>query len=925
MSRNYPFRPSYSQLNFNDVDDEPDAASTIGATSSPQGPDIPELYNLPRVPFLDLGSDDLADQDSDLTYGSNARAAKATDTDRTLAVLEFMKENFPRFSLRALITELFTSDDGSVKNVANKYLAMGGGVHLLEVAIGDKGMADSKIADWIMDQATAICSREASWLTDNASRGDHFEDAKSLRIPAKSLKIGLLQSFSLPGLLSLYERTMPRLQKLLKAVTGKDLPLSASESVVRAQRNPNMGRTLITSIMLNLRSRKTNLHGAMNSLMLWDARVPKQIVQALNRYGFCPSYLYQSKAVGSVSKDGLQLARCTANDPEKLLLLPYDNFNWMQTAWESSATHGSISHDQVSALLVVIALPAGSRPAAQLAAVESFDQTTGTRHLLPPDQALQEILPAAADQHTFSSNATKHVCDILADELEGWGGHRDVFSLISDPFALPDDKKTEEYFLPTFDQEQSSTRGNMLVIDHYFRKVLAMPKESFEDRNFFLLGDRLTTARDRAAQDQRAVDRSEDRIDHLSSFETLSGLMHFVMNMISNIGKNTWGGANKDPVSLLTLLEKLPNRSNINLRKIDFYAWLRFFDVVLRALVLRAAMVLLRVTSPAQLKEQKLSSHVFKILCSRIVAEFLLPSLDRLEAEDVKTIPGSTQSGNAVLLMHDLMTIREMRHAIKHGHPERMERMLKYWTPMFYAGGGYNYANESMELLHNLNHDWPEDISPILRGSMLINNQGKPAKHKEVDIRVEQFNKIIKSHAHGANAQPGLLEKITPAIGHVQDLTTQMFEDLGVHDEDQHHAHVRQHKDVLLLLEHFCTAKIFDFAQDKLSNHTVIDLYRTGLHRLAGPEGGHSKHLRRHALRSRTRHTNEMPPGWDTSQDVIMDETPTLDEEDHEELERLNRELEMDNERPKLTLLEQLDDMIRWEVDYSDDSVELYD
>ncbi|KAJ7629162.1 hypothetical protein DFH06DRAFT_1441665 [Mycena polygramma] len=228
-----------SQLNFNDVDDEPDAASTIGATSSPQGPDIPELYNLPHVPFLDLGSDDLADQDSDLTYGSNAQAAEATDTDRTLAVLEFMKENFPRFSLRALITELFTSDDGSVKNVANNHLAMGGSVHLLEVAIGDKGMVDSKIADWIMDQAMDICSRD-SWLTDNTSRGDHFEDEKSLHIPAKSRKIELLQSFSPPGLLSLYERTMPRLQKLLKAVTGKDSPLSASESVVRSRRNPNM-------------------------------------------------------------------------------------------------------------------------------------------------------------------------------------------------------------------------------------------------------------------------------------------------------------------------------------------------------------------------------------------------------------------------------------------------------------------------------------------------------------------------------------------------------------------------------------------------------------------------------------------------------------------------------------------------------------
>jgi hypothetical protein len=51
-------------------------------------------------------------------------------------------------------------------------------------------------------------------------------------------------------------------------------------------------------------------------------------------------------------------------------------------------------------------------------------------------------------------------------------------------------------------------------------------------------------------------------------------MMHFVLNQIQNIRKNTWGGTDQDAVSLSTLLEKLPNRSNINLRKIDFYALL---------------------------------------------------------------------------------------------------------------------------------------------------------------------------------------------------------------------------------------------------------------------------------------------------------------------------------------------------------------
>ncbi|KAJ7675135.1 hypothetical protein B0H17DRAFT_1207875 [Mycena rosella] len=88
-----------------------------------------------------------------------------------------------------------------------------------------------------------------------------------------------MQTFSIPDLLLLYERCTPHLQKLFKAVIGKDSPpAEADESVVRCQRNPDMGCTLITSMILNLRSWETNLHGAMNTLMLWDGRVPKRLV-----------------------------------------------------------------------------------------------------------------------------------------------------------------------------------------------------------------------------------------------------------------------------------------------------------------------------------------------------------------------------------------------------------------------------------------------------------------------------------------------------------------------------------------------------------------------------------------------------------------------------------------------------------------------
>ncbi|KAJ6572935.1 hypothetical protein B0H10DRAFT_1839026 [Mycena sp. CBHHK59/15] len=474
MRRNYSFRPSFSELGSFDLDNEPDVESTVGATSSPPGPFVPDISVQEDVPFLDLGSDDLRDEERDLTYGSNSRARKFTDTEKTLAVLEFMKEEFSRFSLKAFLQELFTSEHALIKNVTNSYLGTGGGLHLLETAIGEQGMQDPDVGDWIMARATELCSREVTQLTTRASEGPYFADAQYLRVPANAINIDLLRSFSVSGLLKLYERCTTRLQTFLRAVIGKDSPPSgADESAARC-------RTLITSMILNLRSQKTNLHGAMNTLMLWDGCVPKRLVQTLNHYGFCTSYLYQVKAVGSVSKDAVILARSVANDPEKLLLLPYDNYNWRETAWETSEMHGNISHDEVSALLVVLALPPDSLPgeAGRLASVDNFAQTARTRHHMPPDEALEGILPTDVDQRTFADNAVKHVGQILCDEIAALSSHRNDLPEFFDPHALSA-AKTEEYFLPTYDQEQSSTRGNMLVIEHYYPgPVLCTPKSS---------------------------------------------------------------------------------------------------------------------------------------------------------------------------------------------------------------------------------------------------------------------------------------------------------------------------------------------------------------------------------------------------------------------------------------------------------------
>lgn len=613
-------------------------------------------------------------------------------------------------------------------------------------------------------------------------------------------------------------------------------------------------------MLLNMRSRNTNYHAVINVLVFWDQQVSKRLLEAFNHIGLCSSYPFQVRAVDALSKDVRDIACTAANDPNNLVTLPYDNYNWQQIAHEVSVLHGTIQHDQVSAMIIIPTIPPAYRhlTARHLASAARFDALRGSRLNISPEQSLVDIIPSAQDYNTYRTNAIHHVAEFLSHDLPGCKRFASSIVAISDPSAIQP-HITHRYYLPTFDQEQSSTRGNMIVLEHYFLEVLKMPKSVFEDVRVFVLGDRLTTARDRAAQDQRSVDTSPSRFDHLSCFEMLGGLMHYCLNMVQNFGRVYWGTTDAtDPLSFQTLRDELPNRAGINTRKYDFYAWLRFLNVILRSLAVSAALAHLN----CKLEDlEDISRHWepsrFQELCETIVDNYLLPGIGGLEADGVKSVPGNTVSGHAVLLLHDLMTLHEMRDAIKKGHPQRILRVLKFWAPMYYAGGGYNYSHESMETLHNFIHDWPSDTAEVLLATMLVNTTGRPDNFKEGDLDVEHLNNAIKARAHGPNATPKLLEKITPAIGELRQLVRQLFDDLNVEDIYERHSHVKQDEDVAKLVAHMQKAQVFKWGKDRQSAHIVPDLLRGGLHQLAGTNGGHMKHLMRHKLRLRTRHQQD--------------------------------------------------------------------
>ncbi|KAF9002735.1 hypothetical protein BDQ17DRAFT_1409424 [Cyathus striatus] len=98
-------------------------------------------------------------------------------------------------------------------------------------------------------------------------------------------------------------------------------------------------------------------------------------------------------AIKSLSWSATQVARKVANDPLKIKMLPYDNFNWM-------------THDEVPALLVILPTPPGE-DAHKITSIGQFKEKS--RHNINPITALSDILPSNGDQVAFRKNAAIHI------------------------------------------------------------------------------------------------------------------------------------------------------------------------------------------------------------------------------------------------------------------------------------------------------------------------------------------------------------------------------------------------------------------------------------------------------------------------------------------------------------------------------------
>ncbi|KAJ8090045.1 hypothetical protein PM082_018625 [Marasmius tenuissimus] len=195
---------------------------------------------------------------------------------------------------------------------------------------------------------------------------------------------------------------------------------------------------------------------------------------------------------------------------------------------------------------------------------------------------------------------------------------------------------------------------------------------------------------------------------------------------------------------------------------------------------------------------------------------------------------------NAILFLRDALLSREFSDAVKVGDSGRVFLVLKRWAFSYRGNGQTKYTYEMLHLLHNITQVWPKPLRDIVLNNWLLNLQGKEDSFVEVDLVQEHLNYWIKRiyKAHGSNSTWEWLAMISPCIGTLRKLATDMANTVGEATQGTRHAAADLSNDINTLMESLEHHKVYQVIKGRVldnDNPPVKDVISEGITQLPGP------------------------------------------------------------------------------------------
>ncbi|KAI0038309.1 hypothetical protein FA95DRAFT_1551310 [Auriscalpium vulgare] len=599
-----------------------------------------------------------------------------------------------------------------------------------------------------------------------------------LRSPPDSLSEKSLAEFSLEKKIESLRSAdgVPTLWSVLTRVLGH----RSADSGVKSRKDPEKIAFMLVSQIAFTRNQHLNHWPKLLTVYLKGIGLPAKGLDLLHAAGVTMSHRWSVRAFEVISEEAMREARqIVQNLP---FVFSHDNINIAFTAFEqreNNKTH--FDSGTAGTLFSKLKAPSGE-PAISNADFQAA-RKAGSKTPITAEELL-ELQEKGGER--YHKAEVHHVLEVLLDapafnRAEYPGRNDPLLQPPSPVHQLPHGPEhvVHENVMRTVHQEEASYEGNeKLIIEWLGQLGLASEEErkrTGNERLFIWIGDQLTVERLRGLIRYRSLDHNS--FDRLDWIVPVFGWFHLQIAFANSLHKQFLG-----TVSGKGLLHAMTNLERKGLAYVQtkgpFYHHLDELIIHCAKARFRAAwktvskaddLSELRSKSPAELVA--LAEKVVRDYASNHALENMMLWGDK-DRDDVLS--------NSIIWNRDVLRYIELRHGIKFGDTGSMEDTLPYLLCRFAGGGNHKYANEVLELLQSLHHEWPKELSTFVRErAWLVNMKGHRDSFLPVDMAQEHNVKDVKVtyRSQGPNAGWDLLYKRGPAIPRVRFIR-QHFETL---------------------------------------------------------------------------------------------------------------------------------------------------
>lgn len=491
-------------------------------------------------------------------------------------------------------------------------------------------------------------------------------------------------------------------------------------------------KTTITCIILNTRNRNCNAFQVAVGVYLHSTNTPDKVISTLHHAGLSISQASISRAIRSLSAESLSSLSALGKD--LLIAYAYDNFDVLLKASKPTVENNIDPLKHLTSGLVFTlqhgVQPEDLRVSANLWEKYQYNDTSQSAHKVTRLQMWTALVPrynalaAASTTTPLSRNTEFKVYLLLHDLIEhGPDYFKNFHNMLQYPEPIEERipiNKTEIIPVQSMDISNSTVEGNIKTIEKLLDQTgLAQLQEEqhtvkIDPYIIMFHGDLGTGERIHTAKRRKVIEATPR--NRLQYVVFVMGLFHLKMACVETI----WRVFLKDPKAR-TEDQKSSFYSNFKiLRPRDSSSLSTSFKFrpiheaishIGRCRRLDCWRTVLKKYGYSSLQgfadKHPTWDHV-KEIASVVVGELIsnVGALASLQEDSLENRDCEFENNFAFNLYAGMY--EEITYAMNHGDIGRVEMCLLQWVPLFEAVGKKKYAHQTLKLVYELNHVFPE-------------------------------------------------------------------------------------------------------------------------------------------------------------------------------------------------------------------------